>query len=56
VVAYDFQKKVLGLQLPIYLVRNSDGQFTGGFRLGWRDDTHVLSASVFISKPLSVGN
>jgi hypothetical protein len=56
VVAYDFKKKVLGLQLPIYLVRNSDGQLTGGFRLGWRDDTHALTASVFISKPLSIGD
>lgn len=55
IAAYDFKKDILGLQLPIYLVRNSDGQLTGGFRLGWRNDTH-LTASVFISKPLSVGD
>jgi len=53
--SYDFKEKVLGLQLPVYFLRNSDGQLTGGFRLGWRDDTHDLTASVFISKPLTLG-
>lgn len=56
IASYDFKERVLGIQLPVYLVRNSDGQLTGGFRLGWRNDTHDLTGSVFISKPLSVGD
>jgi hypothetical protein len=56
IVSYDLEEEVLGLQLPVYLIRNSDGQLTGGFRLGWRDDTNDIVASVFISKPLSLGN
>jgi hypothetical protein len=54
VVSYDFKEKVLGLQVPIYLVRNSTGDLTGGIRFGWRDDTHDLSTAVFVSKPLSL--
>ena len=56
IVSYDSKKKVFGVQLPVYLVRNADGQLTGGFRLGWRDDTHDVTASVFVSKPLSLGD
>ncbi|HVT58554.1 MAG TPA: hypothetical protein VHR45_09150 [Thermoanaerobaculia bacterium] len=55
ILSYDFKKKVFGVQLPVYLVHNSDGQLTGGFRLGWRNDTHDLTASVFVTKPLSLG-
>lgn len=56
IVSYDLEEEVLGLQLPVYLIRDSNGDLTGGFRLGWRDDTNDFVASVFVSKPLSLGN
>jgi hypothetical protein len=56
VVSYDFKQKVLGLQLPLYFIRDSNKDFTGGVRFGWRDDTHKFTTSVFVSKALSLGD
>ena len=53
-ISWDEHDDVFGVQLPIYFLANSDGTLNGGFRLGWRDDTDDLTASVFISKPLSL--
>jgi len=52
-VAYDTDRDVFGLELPVYLLRDSDAMFTGGIRLGWRSDDKQVRASVFISKPLT---
>jgi hypothetical protein len=51
-VSYDFDQDVLALDLPIYLLRDDKGAFTGGFRVGWRSDTDEPVASIFVSKPL----
>jgi len=56
VISYDFKEKVLGVQVPAYFVRNSNSDFTGGIRFGWRDDTHDFTTAVFVSKPLSLGD
>ncbi|HLA63830.1 MAG TPA: hypothetical protein VK610_05350, partial [Rhodothermales bacterium] len=46
---------LVGASLPIYLVRNGDGLFTGGVRFGWESDERDFAASVFVSAPLSLG-
>jgi hypothetical protein len=51
-VQYDFKTDVWGFEAPLFLVRNSDGGFTGGFKLAWRSDQDDLVAAVFITKPL----
>jgi hypothetical protein len=49
---HNFDKSIWAAQLPIYLVRNEEGQLTGGLRLGWRSDTHDFSAAIFVAQPL----
>jgi hypothetical protein len=51
---YDAANDVLGVELPVYLVRGADGGFTGGVKLGWRDDTDEVTAGVFVSKAFSL--
>lgn len=49
---YDFETKVWGFEAPLFLVRNTDGGFTGGLKLAWRSDQDDLAAAIFITKPL----
>jgi len=51
-VQYDFETDVWGFEAPLFLIRNSDDRFTGGFKLAWRSDQDNLVAAVFITKPL----
>lgn len=53
-VEYNFDKNVVGAQLPIYFLQNTAGQLTGGFRGSWRSDVKEIGISVFISKPISL--
>lgn len=53
-VSYDSDDDVTGGELPIYFLKDKDGQFTGGIRFGYRDDEHALSTSVFVTKALSL--
>jgi hypothetical protein len=46
---YDFEKKILGVELPVYFVKDKDGKFNAGIKGGWRDDTHDFTVSVFVS-------
>jgi len=46
---YDFEARVLGLELPLYFVKDKDGKFIAGIKGGWRDDNHDFFASVFVS-------
>jgi hypothetical protein len=58
-VTRDTDDNVWALDMPIYLLRAmKDGEatqrtkkppFTGGIRLGWRDDTSDLTVSIFVS-------
>lgn len=45
----------IGLELPVYALKDSSGRFTGGVRIGWRsDDPGDVSAAVFVAAPLGV--
>jgi hypothetical protein len=45
---YDFEEKILGIELPIYFVKDKEGKFNAGIKGGWRDDNHDFTASIFI--------
>lgn len=49
-VIRDIESDETGVVLPIYFVRNNDGELTGGLRLGWTSEEH-FGAGIFISKP-----
>lgn len=53
-VSYDFEDDVVGVDFPIYLATNSKEEFTGGIKLGWRNDDDDLIASIFIGAPLKL--
>ncbi len=46
--SYDFESDVLGVELPVYLWRDTKGAFTGGIKAGWRDDTNDFDLGVFV--------
>lgn len=50
---HDLESDETGVNLPIYFVRNNDGDLTGGLRLGWTDEQH-FGAGIFISKPFKL--
>jgi hypothetical protein len=52
-ISHDFRQDVTGIELPFYWLRNKDGDFTGGLRMGWRSDTDNVSVSLFVAKALS---
>ncbi len=54
VVSWRIDEAVLGLDLPLYFVRDGIGRFTGGLRAGWRSDSRRLQLSIFISRPLGL--
>jgi len=37
-VTNDFEKDILGVDLPVYLMSNKEGSLTGGIRTGWTED------------------
>ncbi len=45
---YDLEGRVWGVELPVYFVKDKEGKFNAGIKLGWRDDTHDVTASVFV--------
>ena len=49
-VAYDIDEEVLGVDLPVYFVRNDKGVLTGGVNFGWRDDEKDLVISAFFGR------
>lgn len=51
---YDFEAGIWGFQLPVFLLRNNDGDFTGGFKLSWRTDEEDLVGAVFVGVPLGL--
>jgi hypothetical protein len=50
---YDFRNDESGVDLPIYLLRNSEGALTGGVRLGWTS-TDQFGFGIFVTSPLKV--
>ncbi|MEW8492473.1 MAG: hypothetical protein AB2604_01610 [Candidatus Thiodiazotropha taylori] len=47
----DFEKSVTGINIPVFLWQDTKGQLTGGFRVGWRNDTDDTEFGLFISQP-----
>jgi hypothetical protein len=45
---YDFEDKVIGFAVPIYLLTNKDGQLRGGVRFKWDSDDSDLGAGIFV--------
>lgn len=45
---YDNKADVFGIELPIHLVKDKDGNLTAGVKAGWRDDTDDVTFSVFV--------
>jgi hypothetical protein len=52
---YDANNDVWAAEVPFYLTRNKDGDFTGGVKLGWRSDTDEFTAGVFVGTAFSLG-
>lgn len=52
-ISRDFEAKVTGVELPIVLVKDADGKFTGGVKLGWRSDTRDKTVGLFVGVPFS---
>lgn len=53
-ITHDFKSDVFGVDLPIYLLKDKEQQFTGGLRLSWRDDTDDLKFGVFVGSSFSI--
>ncbi|MET0551706.1 MAG: hypothetical protein ABW221_01620 [Vicinamibacteria bacterium] len=51
-VQRDLKKKVTLVTLPVYFLKNKDGDATGGLRLTWRSDTETTTVSVFVGAAL----
>jgi len=49
---YDFKNDLSGVDLPISFVKDSEGNLTGGVRVGWNKTQH-WQAGVFVSKAFS---
>ncbi|MBS0254236.1 MAG: hypothetical protein JSS36_03235 [Proteobacteria bacterium] len=47
-VTYDAHSHDVGLDLPVYLVPDSDGNLTGGLRFGWTSDKNKFVAGIFV--------
>ena len=53
-ISYEVKDAVVGLELPIYFLRDPDRGLNGGVSLGWRSDDDELVLSVFVGEALGV--
>ncbi|MGZ6040230.1 MAG: hypothetical protein ACXWKR_16300, partial [Phenylobacterium sp.] len=53
-VTRDFNQKVTGIDLPVYLVSDEKGNLIGGMRFGYTSDKHDLIVGVFAGSNFSV--
>lgn len=53
-IAYDTSDEVTGVDVPVFLVRDSDNNLRGGLRFGWRSDTEDVTAGVFVGAAFSL--
>lgn len=54
IATYDAKDDVWGVEVPVYLLLNSDGALSGGVKFGWRSDDDDFRFGVFISQPFQV--
>jgi len=50
---YDFEKDQFGLDVPIYMIRNSDAGLAGGIRVAWLE-TEGAEVGVFVTSSFSL--
>jgi hypothetical protein len=50
----DLTRDITGIEVPLYFLRNSDGGFTGGVRVGWRSDTKSYTVVAFVGQVLGL--
>jgi len=50
----DFSNDVTGIEVPVYFLKNVDGGFTGGVRVGWRSDRKGLAVVGFVGRVLGI--
>lgn len=49
-VSYDFEKDDTGVYIPVYLIRNKEGLFTGGLNVSWQSETDEVVAGIFVGR------
>jgi hypothetical protein len=52
--SYDLKQHITGLDLPVYFIKSATGALTGGLRLGWRSDTHTVTAGIFVASTFNL--
>jgi hypothetical protein len=50
----DFSRDISGLDVPLYFLKNTEGGFTGGVRVGWRSDRKGLTVVGFVGQVLGI--
>lgn len=55
-VTRDFEAKVTGVDIPLYLVADKDGKLTAGLKAGWRSDTKKAGVGIFVGVPFGLYN
>ena len=51
-VTYDFEKDEIGFLMPIYLLRDSKGNLTGGASVGWQSYWGQVRVKLLGSDPI----
>lgn len=49
-ITHDIEDDTTSADLPVYLLRNKDGKFTGGLRFGWLSEESDFIIGVFVGK------
>lgn len=53
-ITADFSNDVTGIDVPVYFLKNTEGGFTGGVRVGWRSDRKGLTVVGFVGQVLGL--
>jgi hypothetical protein len=53
-VTFDFDENEFGIDVPVYLTSNNEGQLNGGIRFGYRSDDKDFAVGIFIGAPLQI--
>jgi hypothetical protein len=53
-VTYDAKSGVLGVDVPIYFIPDSNGALIAGLDVGWTADTHAFSIGLFVGVPFGL--
>jgi hypothetical protein len=53
-VTHEFVKGATSVELPVYLLKGTDGALNGGIKFGWRSDTKEYGAGVFVGTTFDI--